>query len=551
MAAAIQHHTRINTGVLASAERRTLLWLASRLPPWVHSDHLTTLALAAMAGAGASFAAARYWPPALVLVVVALAVNWFGDSLDGTLARVRKQERPRFGYYVDHVLDIGGISLLMAGMAASGLMSPLIGLTLLAAYLLVSAEVFLATAVNGVFRLTFMRLGPTELRILLSLGALVALKSPVVTPFGMAPFFLFDVGGAIGIVGLVVAFIVSASRTTLALYRAEPRPVAATKHDSGDAARGAGDGATPCQPRPATLRNALLLAAAMAVSTPQAWGATLEPHMLTAWNAYVAAAEARIRQELAAPTGFLASDFSPDAADVRARVLSGDIVIAPLGVDGVDGASIGVPSATVSHWRGAVFLPGVTLETLLRRVQNPAEHGPHQQDVLALRVLAREPDRLRLFIKMARTKVVTVTYNTEHEIVYRRHGQTRVSSRSVATKIAELEAAGTASEREKASGQDRGFMWRLHSYWRYEQVANGVIVELESLTLSRGVPLGLGVIVNPIIERIARESMDRTLDNVRHTYTRPQVQRAAGPRATAVLSQWDAKGAFSAPVPSR
>jgi len=143
-------------------------------------------------------------------------------------------------------------------------------------------------------------------------------------------------------------------------------------------------------------------------------------------------------------------------------------------------------------------------------------------------VLHRDPDQLRLFIRMTRTKIVTVTYDTEHLVDYRRHGPSRASSRSVAARIVELDGAGTSHEREKPPGQDRGFLWRLNSYWRYEQVAGGVIVELESLTLSRSIPLGLGVIVEPIIDRIARESMTRTLDNIRRTYAPAAMVRARG-----------------------
>ena len=215
-------HVRINTGVLASVEKRTLIWIASRLPRWVNSDHLTLLALIAMAAAGGAFWLASVWPPALVLVVIALAVNWFGDSLDGTLARVRKHERPRYGFYVDHVLDIAGATLLFGGMALSGYMSPIVALTLLAAYLLAAAEVFLATAIGGTFRMSFLNVGPTELRILLSIGALALFTHPVVTPFGLGPFRLFDIGGSVAIVGLAVAFLTGAAQTTRTLYRAEP-----------------------------------------------------------------------------------------------------------------------------------------------------------------------------------------------------------------------------------------------------------------------------------------------------------------------------------------
>jgi archaetidylinositol phosphate synthase len=224
MNSAATSHVRLNTSVLASVEKRTLIWIAGRLPSWVSSDHLTLLAAVSMVGAGAAFWAARYWLPALWLVVVALALNWFGDSLDGTLARVRKHERPRYGFYVDHVLDVVGISVLVAGMALSGFITPVIGLVMLIAYLLVSAEVFLATAVNGQFRMSFFSVGPTELRIILAAGALRLLSGPTVNPFGLGTVLLFDIGAIVAAAGLAVALVTGASRTTMALYRAEPLP---------------------------------------------------------------------------------------------------------------------------------------------------------------------------------------------------------------------------------------------------------------------------------------------------------------------------------------
>ncbi len=262
---------------------------------------------------------------------------------------------------------------------------------------------------------------------------------------------------------------------------------------------------------------AVAFTAALAIPEVTA-AATLQPNTVKAWDRYVAATEARITRELSAPRGFLVSDFSSEAASARERVLRGEVLIEKTSSTRNAGATIDVPDGLISHWRGSVFLPGVTLDALLQRLQHPNERGPHQQDVLALRVLARQPNHLRLSIRMTRSKIVTVTYDTEHVLDYRRHSSTRASSRSVATKIAELDGVGTSAEREKPQGEDRGFVWRLNSYWRYEQVAGGVIVELESLTLSRSVPLGLAVVVEPIIDRVARESISRTLDNVRQTY---------------------------------
>ena len=139
-----------------------------------------------------------------------------------------------------------------------------------------------------------------------------------------------------------------------------------------------------------------------------------------------------------------------------------------------------------------------------------------QEDVLESRVLERDADRVRVFLKLRRKKFVTVHFNTEHEMLYARHTAGRASSRSVATRIAELEEAGTPDEREKPVGVDRGFLWRLNSYWRYEEVAGGVIVECESITLSRSIPSLVRWMVKPLIESAARESMERTLTSLRH-----------------------------------
>jgi archaetidylinositol phosphate synthase len=217
------HHVREHHSVLATAEKRLLVRIAGRLPHFINSDHLTLLALLAMALAGAGYALARWNPQALWLVIGALALNWFGDSLDGTLARVRRTERPRYGFYVDHVLDLVGITLLMAGLACSGYMAPIVALSVLVAYLLVAGEVFLATAVQGVFRMSFAGVGPTELRILLGIGTLALFHDPHVVLGIAGRVGLFDLGGMIATAGMLVAMAVGVFRNTTALARLEPR----------------------------------------------------------------------------------------------------------------------------------------------------------------------------------------------------------------------------------------------------------------------------------------------------------------------------------------
>lgn len=230
MADAATGHVRVNRGLLAQVERRVLVWIAHRLPESVHSDHLTALAVVGTAIASVSFAAARLFPVALVGVGVGLAINWFGDSLDGTVARIRRQERPRYGYYVDHVLDIVGVSMLMGGMALSGYMTPLIALIVLVCYLLVSAEVFLATAVGGEFRMSFVGVGPTELRIALGAGVLALPRWPRAELGHLGSVLMLDLAGVIAIAGLVTALAVSALLMGRRLSLAEPRRPPALQH---------------------------------------------------------------------------------------------------------------------------------------------------------------------------------------------------------------------------------------------------------------------------------------------------------------------------------
>ena len=219
----------------------------------------------------------------------------------------------------------------------------------------------------------------------------------------------------------------------------------------------------------------LLAAPASALAAPQT-------EALDAWNRYVARVEA--------------TPIAPGAAtSVDTRTID------------ADGDSIDVPSGTISHWHGSVLVRGVTLERLLDRLQHPGTPPP-QEDVVSSRVLSSSPDRLRVFIRMVRKAIVSVTYDTEHEMTFRRLSARAATARSVSTRI------------EEVGGTDHGFMWRLNSYWRYEETPGGVLVQLESLTLSRDVPSLLRPVARRLAARIARESIVRTLDAIRR-YVEP------------------------------
>jgi archaetidylinositol phosphate synthase len=216
-------HTREHRSVLASVEKRALMAIARRLPRWLSSDHLTLLGLLSMPVAGLGFARIGTSPWSPWVIALALLANWFGDSLDGTVARVRGQQRPRYGFYVDHVIDLAGTAVLLTGMGASGRIEPAIAVAVLAAYLLVSAETYLATHAASVFRLSLGGIGPTELRILLAAGSFYAAGHPWIA-LGDRHVRLLDVSGLIAVAGLVLAFVASSIRNTRALYLAEPLP---------------------------------------------------------------------------------------------------------------------------------------------------------------------------------------------------------------------------------------------------------------------------------------------------------------------------------------
>jgi phosphatidylglycerophosphate synthase len=215
-----QSAVRENSGLLAGLEKQVLVWIARRLPAWVNSDHLTALGFVSILATGVSYWQSRTARGALIAAVVALALNWFGDSLDGTLARVRNRQRPRYGFYVDHILDAVGMLFLIAGLALSGLVMPAIAGAFLVAYLLLSIEVYLATYTLGTFHLSFWSFGPTELRILLGIGTLAAFRRPYATIAGH-DFLLFDVGFAIGTLALAIVLAQAVIRHTHALYRLE------------------------------------------------------------------------------------------------------------------------------------------------------------------------------------------------------------------------------------------------------------------------------------------------------------------------------------------
>jgi phosphatidylglycerophosphate synthase len=212
--------TRLQQSFVAVAEKRALVWLAERTPCRINSDHLTLLGFTAQCLAGVCYALARWNRYMLLLGIVFLALNWLGDSLDGTLARVRNCQRPRYGFYLDHIVDTLAAFFLMGGLALSGYIHPAIALGMLIAFLMLSIEAYLATYTLGQFQLSYWKFGPTEIRLLLAAANLSLLRWPTANVLGMQ-LRLLDIGGVVGIVGMALMLIVSAIQHTRTLYHAE------------------------------------------------------------------------------------------------------------------------------------------------------------------------------------------------------------------------------------------------------------------------------------------------------------------------------------------
>jgi phosphatidylglycerophosphate synthase len=214
---------REQLSILTPIEKLTLKWLAERMPSWVNSDHLTVLGFVGMILTGVSYYLAQYNPLFLLAAIVCLAINWFGDSLDGTLARLRNRQRPRYGFYVDHIVDAFGISFVVAGLGLSGYMSPQVAMGFLVAYFLMNIEIYLATYTLGVFKLSYGVMGPTELRVIVCIGNLVLLTKRTVR-IGEEYYLLCDVSGVVAILVILAIAIVSSIKNTRRLYNEERLP---------------------------------------------------------------------------------------------------------------------------------------------------------------------------------------------------------------------------------------------------------------------------------------------------------------------------------------
>lgn len=245
--------------------------------------------------------------------------------------------------------------------------------------------------------------------------------------------------------------------------------------------------------------------------------AELKQPTIDAFNRYVQFTEQRFDADLRPGTPFLWIDGLPptDRQSAYDRLRKGEVVISRMETL-ANGQKIHVPDALVHHWIGTVFIPGATLQQTLALAQNYDHHDVYYApDVTRSKLTSRNGDDFHIYYRFKRHKVVTVVLDTNYDIHYASISPTREISRSYSTRVQEVENAGKSDEKDKPVGNDTGFLWRLYTYWRFEQKDGGTYVQCEAVSLTRDIPAGLGWLIRPFIESVPRESLEFTLASTR------------------------------------
>jgi hypothetical protein len=263
------------------------------------------------------------------------------------------------------------------------------------------------------------------------------------------------------------------------------------------------------------MRCCKILASVLLIGLP-ALADQLKPATVAAFDRYVSLTEQRMANEVNSD-GYLWIDTAP--AEQRnsyyARLRKGEVLTKKLQTL-ENGRVIEIPDGLIHHWIGLVFIPGASLAQTIDLLQDyDSQYKHYAPEVERSRLIRRNGNDFRVYLRLRRKKVVTVVLNTEYDVHYTNLGNGRASARSYSTRIAEVEHAGDANEIEKAVGNDSGFLWRLNSYWRFWQRDGGTYVQLEAISLTRDIPAGLGWLIRPIVMSVRQESLEFTLGRTR------------------------------------
>jgi len=280
----------------------------------------------------------------------------------------------------------------------------------------------------------------------------------------------------------------------------------------------------------ATTLAIFLLMGVPSPQTPEIMAVDLKPATVESFNRYVQGTEGRIDKELAQPGAFLHIEGLPEPqrSEILASIHQGDIHMARLETRDASGSVIEAPDGLIHHWIGAVFIPGAALHQVLDLVQDYNHHQEiYQPEVVRSRLIQHDGNHYLIYYRLRKKKVITITLNTNHDVQYSPIDSTHCRSRSVATRIAEVADADQPGEHEKPVGHDGGFLWRMNSYWRFEEKDQGVYVEVESISLTRDIPTGFGWLIKPFVTSIPRESLVMTLGSTRSA-VEAEMQKSGG-----------------------
>jgi hypothetical protein len=242
----------------------------------------------------------------------------------------------------------------------------------------------------------------------------------------------------------------------------------------------------------------------------------LRPTTVHAFESYVRVVEA-LNDKSLRESGFLWVDelSSPQSGDAYRELKNGAIEMRRMNSSD-PGKSSDIPGGMIHDWEGIVFIPGAKLDQVLKLLQDYNEHAKYYTpDVERAKLESRDGDHFRVYLRFRRKKIVTVVLNTQHDVTYYRDSPTRAHSRSSAIRIAEVEHPGSVREKEKAPGNDNGYLWRMETWWRMEEKDGGVYVQNEAVTLTRDIPTGLAWLIEPFISSIPKETLEFTLGATR------------------------------------
>src|SRR5215472_4257812 len=276
----------------------------------------------------------------------------------------------------------------------------------------------------------------------------------------------------------------------------------------------------PTGARMGNLERPAVVAAAMLAFGLVAVAAELKARTAEAFNKYVAATEARMAGELKPGGEFLYLDHPAAAAseemrDGFARLKRGEILVERQETR-LDGKEVEVPDGMVHHWVGLIFIPGVSLKQTLA-VARDYDHRAelYKPEVIAAHTIWHQGDDYKIFMRLYQKRFATVVFNTEYAIHWGRVDEKKLFSNSVSTRVAEVKDPSRPDGEEVPVGHGNGYLWRLNTYWRFEEKDGGVYVQCEALSLTRDIPFGLGWLIKPLVTKIPKQSLDRALGRTR------------------------------------